>query len=264
MAGHHWLISWFQVFEDAKTRYLVFAKNGTVKSNTIAILAIITRLRQACLHPSLLLKAGGKEGDPAGQLVRRMVSKWVAKYSSGEHDEDEVMAEANDDEEDVYQSVCMLCESVSDLLRCSLSAANLPTALRRSRLLPLRTQRMQRLHAQLLERCQRWQGAEFLKSVIADIDFGMQAQCPSCEDGKTYTQQDLHQAVKQEDGDVGGADDAIELSSSSEDEGQDRKNPASKSSRPLFRARSNSEYVLAISIGRLTLSNIAQVDCSLA
>ena len=102
-----------QVYEDAKTRYLTFAENGTVKSNTIAILAIITRLRQACLHPSLLLKAGTQD-DPSRQLVRRMVGKWVAKHTSADNEE-EVLAELNEDDDEVYQSVCMLCQSVSPI-----------------------------------------------------------------------------------------------------------------------------------------------------
>ena len=99
------------MYEDAKTRYLTFAENGTVKSNTIAILAIITRLRQACLHPSLLLKAGSRQDDPSGQLVRRMVGKWVAKFSSASNEE-EILERMNEEDEEAYQAVCMLCQSV--------------------------------------------------------------------------------------------------------------------------------------------------------
>lgn len=99
-----------QVKEDAKKQYRVFADSGTVKNNTIAILALITRLRQACLHPALLLKAGSKEADPSTVTVRRMVAKWVAdggKRTSAE----EVLAELDEPDEEL-QPQCMICGDV--------------------------------------------------------------------------------------------------------------------------------------------------------
>lgn len=129
-----------------------------MKSNTIAILAIITRLRQACLHPGLLLKAGTKKGDPSGQLVRRMVGKWIAKQGANEGSEDALsnLDEAGD--EDVYQAVCMLCQSVGFGTSDNVGDAEASAALRRTRLFPLRAQRLQGLYVELSERRERWNG----------------------------------------------------------------------------------------------------------
>lgn len=92
---------------------MVYAENGTVKSNTIAILAIITRLRQACLHPSLLLKSGSKESDPSGPLIKRMVAKWVAKGIQGKSAE-QVLEDLDESDEEL-QPICMHCGDVSRL-----------------------------------------------------------------------------------------------------------------------------------------------------
>jgi DNA repair protein RAD5 len=99
-----------QAYEDGKTRYLSYARSGTVKSNTIAILAIITRLRQACLHPSMLVgrsKAG--EDQPGYTQVRKMVAKWMAKGG--------MVKEAREAEEsgevEPENDVCARCGDVS-------------------------------------------------------------------------------------------------------------------------------------------------------
>lgn len=100
---------------DAKKQYRVYADSGTVKNNTIAILALITRLRQACLHPALLLKAGAKQADPSQIAVRKMVAKWVAqggKKASAE----EVLADLNESDEQL-QPQCMICGDVSSGIR---------------------------------------------------------------------------------------------------------------------------------------------------
>jgi DNA repair protein RAD5 len=89
---------------------MTYADNGTVKSNTIAILAIITRMRQACLHPTLLLKSGSKAADPSQRLVRNMVAKWVAKRSGTE--EPEEVLEKLDESDEELQPMCMHCEDV--------------------------------------------------------------------------------------------------------------------------------------------------------
>lgn len=98
--------------QDAKRQYRVYADSGTVKNNTIAILALITRLRQACLHPALLLKAGSKEADPSSVVVRKMVAKWMAeggKKASAE----EVLANMAETDEEQLQPQCMICGDVS-------------------------------------------------------------------------------------------------------------------------------------------------------
>lgn len=82
-----------------------------MKNNTIAILALITRLRQACLHPALLLKAGSKEVDPSTVAVRKMVARWIAdggKKASAE----EVLAKLEEADEQL-QPQCMICGDVS-------------------------------------------------------------------------------------------------------------------------------------------------------
>jgi SNF2 family DNA or RNA helicase len=99
------------VRSDAKKQYRVYADSGTVKNNTIAILALITRLRQACLHPALLLKAGSKEADPSNIAVRKMVAKWVAQGGKKANAE-EVLAELNEVDEQ-WQPQCMMCGDVS-------------------------------------------------------------------------------------------------------------------------------------------------------
>lgn len=72
--------------------------------------AIITRLRQACLHPTLLLKAGAKGADPSVKLVRKMVAKWLTG-SGGESETEEVLEELNESDDDL-QPACMLCHDV--------------------------------------------------------------------------------------------------------------------------------------------------------
>lgn len=96
---------------DAKKQYRVYADSGTVKNNTIAILALITRLRQACLHPALLLKAGSKEADPSKLAVRKMVARWVAQGGK-KANEEAILTDSNEFEDDL-QPQCMICGDVS-------------------------------------------------------------------------------------------------------------------------------------------------------
>lgn len=74
---------------------------------------MITRLRQACLHPALLFKAGNKQADPSGIVVRKMVAKWMAEGNRSVSPE-KVLEDLNEEDED-FQPQCMICQDVSDL-----------------------------------------------------------------------------------------------------------------------------------------------------
>lgn len=86
-------------------------------SDSKLVAAMITRLRQACLHPQLLLKSGSKEADPSTVLVRKMAAKWVAKGGS-EQAVAQVLETLDEDDEEL-QPVCMQCEDVSDPAICT-------------------------------------------------------------------------------------------------------------------------------------------------
>ncbi|KAK9897185.1 hypothetical protein P389DRAFT_209711 [Cystobasidium minutum MCA 4210] len=193
-----------KVKEDAKKQYRVFADSGTVKNNTIAILALITRLRQACLHPALLLKAGSKEADPSTVTVRRMVAKWVAdggKRTSAE----EVLAELDEPDEEL-QPQCMICGDVCEdtvFLPCEHSACK-----------------------------------QCILSYLTQEHDG-EAVCPACGEGDLYSTKDLYQAVKQQAPSASTSNNQVIDLSDDSDSDSDTYKPAS-SGKPLFRARSRS------------------------
>lgn len=85
------------------------------------ISALITRLRQACLHPELLLKAGSNESE----VIKKMVAKWMAKGGSDEAAA-RVLEEHNTGGEEL-QPICMYCNDVNTYL--SLSEARLSSCL---------------------------------------------------------------------------------------------------------------------------------------
>ncbi|GAA5855673.1 hypothetical protein JCM8547_001639 [Rhodosporidiobolus lusitaniae] len=88
------------LYRNAKSKFLGYAKEGTVLSHVTAIFAILTRLRQAVLHPSLVLKrlkenlrekgskktaAQDEELELAGngELDERSIERMIERWMSG-------------------------------------------------------------------------------------------------------------------------------------------------------------------------------------
>ncbi|BGP15266.1 DNA helicase rad5 [Rhodosporidiobolus nylandii] len=89
------------LYKNAKSKFLGYAKEGTVLQHVTAIFAILTRLRQAVLHPSLVLKrlkenlaaAGVRKtaADDAdlplagsGALDERSIQKLIERFTASE------------------------------------------------------------------------------------------------------------------------------------------------------------------------------------
>lgn len=89
-----------RVYQNARSTFLDYQAAGTVSKNMIAILAIITRLRQVCLHPVLTLQnLRNKRNNEGGQLSKEdsQLEKLLTAHLAGDHpevDEDVVLSRA--------------------------------------------------------------------------------------------------------------------------------------------------------------------------
>ncbi|GAA6039077.1 hypothetical protein JCM8097_005308 [Rhodosporidiobolus ruineniae] len=87
------------LFRNAKSKFLGYAREGTVLSNVTAIFAILMRLRQAVLHPSLVLKrlkeklneqgvkkraASPSEPNGVDELDERDIQRMIERFTKGE------------------------------------------------------------------------------------------------------------------------------------------------------------------------------------
>ncbi|GAA5986669.1 hypothetical protein JCM10908_003851 [Rhodotorula pacifica] len=130
------------LFQNAKSKFLGYAKEGTVMQNVTAIFSILMRLRQAVLHPSLVLKrlkenlrirraqhASNRGGDDdedggSGQMgqiedvsIQRMIERYIAGSADADADPEAAASQVIDEMLDVSGShgaepelgECMLC-----------------------------------------------------------------------------------------------------------------------------------------------------------
>lgn len=123
------------LFQNAKSKFLGYAQEGTVLQNVTAIFSILMRLRQAVLHPSLVLKrlkenlrnrqaqGAGDAAEEMGQIedvgIQRMIERYIA--GAAEDDSEAAASQVVDDMLDVSSAhgakpelgECMLCMEVS-------------------------------------------------------------------------------------------------------------------------------------------------------
>lgn len=168
------------LFQNAKSKFLGYAKEGTVLQNVTAIFSILMRLRQAVLHPSLVLKrlkenlrirqaqraaghvgsedADGGVGPIEDVAIQRMIERYIA--GSADAGSEAAASQVIDEMLDIDSShgvkpelgECMLCMEVSskteDLCRevVELKQHHLPAARRSPGLdAGVPTHRLQRL-----------------------------------------------------------------------------------------------------------------------
>lgn len=128
------------LFKNAKSKFLGYAKEGTVLQNVTAIFSILMRLRQAVLHPSLVLKrlkenlrikqAATNTGAPEedmGEIEDVAIQRLIERYVAGSADAgsekaasqviDEMLEVSGSKGAEVDVGECMLCMEVrfSDL-----------------------------------------------------------------------------------------------------------------------------------------------------
>ncbi|GAA93614.1 uncharacterized protein L969DRAFT_100362 [Mixia osmundae IAM 14324] len=74
------------VYRNARSKFLGYSASGTVSKNVTAILAVITRLRQAVLHPILLLKNMSTDDvtTQAQKEEERTIREQITTFASGE------------------------------------------------------------------------------------------------------------------------------------------------------------------------------------
>jgi DNA repair protein RAD5 len=77
-----------KLYSNAQAEFLLFSRNGSVLKNVTHIFALLTCLRQAVLHPMLVLQkmpSGIKdEGDPSAAKPEEMsIKQMIANYASG-------------------------------------------------------------------------------------------------------------------------------------------------------------------------------------
>ncbi len=129
------------LFQNAKSKFLGYAKEGTVLQNVTAIFSILMRLRQAVLHPSLVLKrlkenlrirqaqraaghgdsedADGGVGPIEDVAIQRMIERYIA--GSADAGSEAAASQVIDEMLDIDSShgvkpelgECMLCMEVS-------------------------------------------------------------------------------------------------------------------------------------------------------
>lgn len=124
-----------KVFKFAKSKFLGYAKAGTVSKNYTAIFAVLMRLRQAVLHPMLVLKKIKNPNDTdtedeesaafAKGDIEEDIKELIAKYTAGAEDEDSVayatqvlnklLEEQSEGKETEEEEECPLCLSVSPI-----------------------------------------------------------------------------------------------------------------------------------------------------
>lgn len=117
------------IYQNAKSKFLQYERDGAVLTNVTAIFAILTRLRQAVLHPTLVLKRlnlnikerrGGKartteekELDAEDAAIKKLLDRYAVGSGNGAGSQviEELLAKGEDDNE---VEECLICNEVSD------------------------------------------------------------------------------------------------------------------------------------------------------
>ncbi|GAA5955129.1 hypothetical protein JCM3765_003203 [Sporobolomyces pararoseus] len=113
------------LYKNAKSKFLGYQQQGNVLQNVTAIFSILMRLRQAVLHPTLVLKRlkenlvaqGGRrplDSDQGERVDDFAIQKMIEQYSRGKNGSDEVIESLLESKEegDVLEddeSECMIC-----------------------------------------------------------------------------------------------------------------------------------------------------------
>ncbi|PLW17625.1 hypothetical protein PCANC_15420 [Puccinia coronata f. sp. avenae] len=109
------------VYENAKSEYMEFLGQGTLLSNVTAILAILMRLRQAVLHPMLVLKKMKISDSRSADDVKK-VDKMLKEYenapsgsfASNQWKDLEKKLKGNKSDGEVADQECVMCLDVMD------------------------------------------------------------------------------------------------------------------------------------------------------
>jgi DNA repair protein RAD5 len=110
-----------RIYKDARSQFLGYKAEGNVMKNVTAIFAVLMRLRQAVLHPALVLNSINNRAQTEGGAMTpedRSIKTLIVKYCAGQSQS----AKADDvKEEDILkdlgvepeeEALCLWCNSV--------------------------------------------------------------------------------------------------------------------------------------------------------
>lgn len=102
-----------RIYKDARSQFLGYKAEGNVMKNVTAIFAVLMRLRQAVLHPALVLKSISNRAETTGETTPedRAIKALIVKYCAGESstaDSEAVMKDLGVDDE---AETCFWCNS---------------------------------------------------------------------------------------------------------------------------------------------------------
>ncbi|SGY79936.1 BQ5605_C008g05254 [Microbotryum silenes-dioicae] len=104
-----------RLYKSAKRKFLIYEGQGAVLQNVTAIFSILMRLRQAVLHPSLVLKRLEANLREKGDVDERAIQLRIIKYLGSSSLADTMLDEAMngvleaDAEEEEGDTACMVC-----------------------------------------------------------------------------------------------------------------------------------------------------------
>ncbi|SCV70982.1 BQ2448_3744 [Microbotryum intermedium] len=104
-----------RLYKSAKRKFLVYEGQGAVLQNVTAIFSILMRLRQAVLHPSLVLKRLEANLREKGDADERAIQQRIIKYLGSSSLADAMLDEATNgvlepaEEEEEGHTDCMVC-----------------------------------------------------------------------------------------------------------------------------------------------------------
>ncbi|WAQ86001.1 hypothetical protein PtA15_6A631 [Puccinia triticina] len=109
------------IYNNAKSEYMEYLGQGTVMSHVTAILAILMRLRQAVLHPSLVLKkikwSKGQSDDDAktiGNIMKDYENSTDSSFAANQWKDLEKRLKGKKGDGEVEEQECVMCLDVMD------------------------------------------------------------------------------------------------------------------------------------------------------
>ncbi|KAA1097667.1 hypothetical protein PGT21_016583 [Puccinia graminis f. sp. tritici] len=109
------------VYNNAKSEYMEYLGQGTVMSHVTAILAILVRLRQAVLHPSLVLKKiklPNSQADGDAKTIKKMLKEYEnsadESFATTQLKELEKKLKGKNADGEVEDQECVMCLDVMD------------------------------------------------------------------------------------------------------------------------------------------------------
>lgn len=103
-----------RIYKDARSQFLGYKAEGNVMKNVTAIFAVLMRLRQAVLHPALVLNSITNRSDASGAMttedkeIKKMIVKYCSQGPGAKADSNTLIEELG---KETKQS-CLWCDSV--------------------------------------------------------------------------------------------------------------------------------------------------------